>query len=162
MDHDDISSLAQHIEDHLSFLREALAEDNGVKVADQAVEIEGWARAIAEAASGGATPRPMARGPIQARHPELLENCKSGCTFHASGGDLEKPCAKFIDDATAAVRVNDLREGTGTHHPRVLVKEIKGDEARCAFPRSGNQKWIKLTTLRRAYRLIERDHGAAT
>jgi len=63
MDHDDISSLAHHIEDHLSFLREALAEDNAVKVAEQAEEIEGWARSIAEAAS-----RPEAGGgPLRSR-----------------------------------------------------------------------------------------------
>ena len=49
MDHDDIRSLAQHIEDHLFFLREALAARNAAKVAEQAEEIEGWARSIREA-----------------------------------------------------------------------------------------------------------------
>ncbi len=62
MDHDDISSLAKHIEGHLFHLRAALAEDNGVKVAEQAEEIEGWARSIVEAASGGPSNRPKARG----------------------------------------------------------------------------------------------------
>lgn len=49
MDHDDVSGLAQYIEDHLSFLREALAQNDRAKVADQAREIEGWARAIVDA-----------------------------------------------------------------------------------------------------------------
>lgn len=30
--------------------------------------------------------------PIQNAHPELLEDCRPGCTFHANGGDLAEPC----------------------------------------------------------------------
>jgi hypothetical protein len=70
MDHDDISSLASHIEGHLSFLREALAADNAVRVAEQAEEIEGWARSIAEAAAGdGSGLRPEARLPEDVEMP---------------------------------------------------------------------------------------------
>lgn len=56
MDHDDVSSLAQHIEDHLSFLRAALSAGNPAGVREQAKEIEGWASSIAEAASEDQAP----------------------------------------------------------------------------------------------------------
>lgn len=36
---------------------------------------------------------PVDGRPIQLAHPELLEDCRPGCTFHANGGDLVEPCS---------------------------------------------------------------------
>lgn len=65
---------------------------------------------------------------------------------------------KVSDDV---VRENDLREGGGTHKPRVRVvsiDETMGD-AECILVRSGHRKTIRLVTLQKAYKLIQRNYG---
>lgn len=46
MDKDDIRGLLQHIEDHVSYAREALERNDAHAVRVQAVEIKGWAESI--------------------------------------------------------------------------------------------------------------------
>jgi hypothetical protein len=65
--------------------------------------------------------------------------------------------SKLVEDDDNEVRVGDTREGTGGLHVRVRVDEIDGDEAKCALIRSsGRSKWIRLATLRKAYKLVSR------
>lgn len=54
MNKEDISSLLDHIEGHLQFAREALAAGNAAKVAEQAIEIAGWASSVREEAAAAA------------------------------------------------------------------------------------------------------------
>lgn len=51
MDKNNIGSLLGHIEGHVGFAREALESGDAPRLRQQAVEIEGWASAIKEAAS---------------------------------------------------------------------------------------------------------------
>lgn len=73
---------------------------------------------------------------------------------------IEKAGESEEADDSSAVRVNDLREGLGTHHPRVRVMAIDDDgDADCILIRSGNRKTVRVVTLSKAYRLIQRDYG---
>lgn len=67
---------------------------------------------------------------------------------------------KIEKDDPGVVRVNDLRERLGTHHPRVRVMAIDEDgDADCILVRSGNRKTVRVVTLSKAYKLIQRDYG---
>lgn len=50
MDKDDIESLLGHIIGHVEFAHEALQTEDPKLLREQAIEIEGWASAIKEAA----------------------------------------------------------------------------------------------------------------
>lgn len=90
--------------------------------------------------------------------------------FRATYAQIAKPQTSSAPPVPATIEgpgddevmVNDLREGRGTHHPRVRVLSIDADgDAKCILLRSGNRKTIRVVTLSKAYKLIERNYGPA-
>ena len=72
---------------------------------------------------------------------------------------FRKSYANKLPETT--VLANDLREGGGTHSPRVHVISIAADmgDAECKLVRTGHKKTIRVVTLSKAYKLIRRNYG---
>jgi len=81
---------------------------------------------------------------------------------HPVGASFTSERCALADPGDDEVMINDLREGRGTHHPRVRVLSLDGDgDARCILLRSGSHKTIRVVTLSKAYKLIERNYCPA-